>query len=108
MSTATVEVFTDVDMLKLGQRLYAARLECGLTQETVAWRANMTPNHYGLIERGLAKGMRVHALHALCHVLRVDPNYVLGFVPHAPEWSPQLACPPAGESRLSPRVAPHR
>lgn len=78
MPVSSVEVFTDMDMAALGQRLHRARLAKGLSQDQLAWRAEMTPNHYGLVERGKAKGLRVHALHALCHVLGVSADYLMG------------------------------
>jgi len=78
MALATVTVFTDVDLQRLGAHIRAARRAHGLTQEQVAWRADITVNHYGLIEGGKAKGLRVQSLYALCQVLSLSADYLLG------------------------------
>lgn len=53
---------------KYGERLRALRKECGLSQEEVALRADITPSYYGQLERGTANPT-VSMLEKICAVM---------------------------------------
>lgn len=36
-----------------GQKIYALRTNCGITQEELAFRANISPSYMSAIERGI-------------------------------------------------------
>jgi len=96
MPTMTVITFDDLDMQQVGKRLRDARDQLGLTQDQVAWRANYTLANYNALEKGHRRDMNASTLYALCHVLGISSDYVLGLRPDLPA-TPELARDPAGE-----------
>ena len=61
-----------------GQRLRALRLELGLSQATLAERANVTPEYISRIERG-AVGPSMEVIAKLAHALGVPPQALFAF-----------------------------
>ena len=72
-----VQVFMDLDMEEVAQRLRRRRETIGLTQQAVAWRADMSQARYVTLERGRG-GMQINTLYKLCQVLQVSSDYLLG------------------------------
>ena len=90
MPTMTMVTFDDLDMEQVGQRLRQARDLLGLTQEQVAWRANYTLANYNALEKGRRRDMNATTLYALCHVLGLSSDYLLG-LNVASSATPELA-----------------
>ena len=88
MRTMVIETFDDLDMKQAGARLCEARKHLRLSQQQVAWRAGYTQANYNALERGNRTNITVKTLYALCQVLRVSSDYVLGL----PTATPELAC----------------
>ena len=59
-----------------GERVRAARLALGLSQEEAAHLADMHSTHYGRIERGEANA-ELHTIVRLATALNVDPGDLL-------------------------------
>jgi transcriptional regulator with XRE-family HTH domain len=76
-SGRSVEVFGDLDLQAFGDQLRLVRLACGLSQATVAWRADISTNHYNKIERG-GVDCSIGRLYALCQVLGTSADVLLG------------------------------
>lgn len=60
----------------LGDRLRLARLRAQLTQEELAFAADVSPRHVSNIERGLTNPGAVQ-IARLAHVLRLQPGSLL-------------------------------
>ena len=73
-----VAVFLDVNMVLLAERLLIARRRAGLSQTSVAWRADLDLSNYNEIEKGKSGGMRIETLYRLCQVCNVSADYLLG------------------------------
>ena len=60
----------------VAQRICAARKAKGLTQEELAARADISPTHVGVIERGL-KTPNLDTFVAIANALEVSADYLL-------------------------------
>lgn len=74
----TFEVFTNLDMVALGQRVQEAREGAGLTQQTLAWRAEVRNELISRLEHGHCPGLRVQTLYSICQVLGLSADALLG------------------------------
>jgi transcriptional regulator with XRE-family HTH domain len=63
---------------KIGARIRALREQAGMTQEAVAWAAEIPKSHLSRIEHG-ARLPSLPVLFAIAKELRVDPMDVVGF-----------------------------
>ncbi len=61
---------------KIGKRLYQRRKQVGMTQETLAERANITSQTISTAELG-KKAMRADTIIRVCEALDISPNYLL-------------------------------
>lgn len=52
MPRQSIKTDTDGKLLKLGQAIRAARLDCGMSQEALADASGIDRSHMGKIERG--------------------------------------------------------
>lgn len=74
----TMTVFGDLDIISMGQQIRAAREAQGLSQEQVAWRANIRAALVSEVEGGKRRGVRVDTLYRLCQVLGLSADVLLG------------------------------
>ena len=78
----------DPRLVALGHALRRIRRERNLSQEAVALRAGVHPNHIGRVERG-SKDVRVTTLLSLLNALEVSPGEI---------ELPELGTRPTGEA----------
>lgn len=64
---------------QLPERIIRARRVLDLNQKQLAERADIAPSTVNEIEGGFGSDLRVSTLLKFCKVLRVTPNYLLGF-----------------------------
>lgn len=72
------------DFHTIGNKLFAVRKSCGLTQAEVAEAAGLSDRTYAEIERGNVN-MRIETVLRICNALHITPDEVLT------EDSPSLA-----------------
>lgn len=65
-----------LDYAAIGKRIRAARLKCGLTQETIANEIGVTPQHVSNIETGNST-LSLTALVAIANLLKVSADDLL-------------------------------
>lgn len=68
-----------MDLKAVGQRIQNARKKCGLTQEQLAERVNLSAPHIGVIERGGAPP-KITNFVAIANALGVSADELLGDV----------------------------
>lgn len=66
----------ELDYQKIGQKIRAARLEKGWSQDKLAEKCNISPSFIGHIERG-SRIMSLETFVALCSELELSADYVL-------------------------------
>ena len=59
----------------IGNNIQKARLKCGLTQEKLAERCNVSTKYISAIERGISSGS-ISIIIKICDTLSVTPNYI--------------------------------
>ncbi|MCM1365385.1 MAG: helix-turn-helix domain-containing protein [Faecalibacterium sp.] len=64
------------DMVEIGNRLYAIRKKCGMTQAEVAEAAGLSDRTYADIERG-SVNMRTETVLHICDALHITPDEIL-------------------------------
>ena len=64
------------DIAEMGNRLYAIRKRCGLTQAQAAEAANLSINTYAEIERGEVN-TGIESIMQICRALHIAPNEFL-------------------------------
>lgn len=65
-----------MDNQAIGKRLRDARVAKGMTQEELAERAGLSPNHISVIERGI-KSPQLDSFVSVCNALGVSADTVL-------------------------------
>lgn len=65
-----------MDNQAIGKRLRDARVAKGMTQEELAERAGLSPNHISVIERGI-KSPQLDSFVSVCNALGVSADAVL-------------------------------
>lgn len=66
----------DKTLLELGRRLRRIRMQSHLSQESLAFKSGLHPNHIGAIERG-EKNPTIKTLHRLCKTLKITVSQLL-------------------------------
>lgn len=66
------------EIIRIGGRLKARRLDLGLTQEELADRSGMSSDIIGRIENGRRSSVRWSTIVALAHAMDVDPGEMTG------------------------------
>lgn len=77
-------MFTLCDADGIGERIKAARIRRGLTQEALAEKAGIALSTVGMIERG-KRSPSPHVLVAIMNQLRVEPNLIFCENPYTEE-----------------------
>ncbi len=67
----------DFDIIKMGERIREARIECGLSQRVLAEKIGMAQNTIAQYEAGTAKP-RLDVLFKLAQALNATTDYLLG------------------------------
>ena len=65
-----------MDMKELGKRIRAARVEKGLTQEELAERAEISPTHVSVLERG-GNSIKLETFIKMCCALDMSADDIL-------------------------------
>lgn len=73
------EVCSDMDMQSVGRKIREIRLSQGLTQEQLAEKAEISPTHVSVIERGL-KSPQLDTFVSICNALDASADDVLSGV----------------------------
>lgn len=64
------------DFHEIGNKLFAIRKRCGMTQAEVAEAAGLSDRTYADIERG-SVNMRIETILRICNVMHITPDEVL-------------------------------
>ena len=64
------------DITEMGNKLFAIRMRCGMTQADVAEATNLSVNTYAEIERGEVN-TGIESIMQICRALHVAPNEFL-------------------------------
>lgn len=68
---------TDLDFCTIGRQIRKRRLECGITQETIANRLDVNPSHISNIENGRANPS-LTALVRIANILECSVDFFIG------------------------------
>ena len=71
------------NQVEFGCRLKQARKECGFTQEQLAEKLNITPEHMGRLELG-RRGVSIDLLIDMSNILHVSLDYLIKGTVHDP------------------------
>lgn len=69
-----INIKDDIFLNALGKRLKAVRTERGYTQESLAYKADLSLSQIGRIERGTINPT-ISTLNHICKTLKVDLSY---------------------------------
>lgn len=64
-------------LVQLGEKIRAVRLSKGLSQEELAFQANVHRTYIGMVERG-EKNVTIRSLKKICDALGVSLSMILG------------------------------